>query len=177
MENYCRPCTAAARCKARLALRNLRYSYHQQYSQFHKLILFFCRWRRAQYLQAPTPHSIQDTCLDAHRSTRSEISHVFWEEKIMVTSNDKGEYRTFCLWKMEWQTFAILHQSDAEIVTFSYKNVLFAKKISIVAQMFYSCPNEAPKRFNCMFAGPHLEQQPSRAALNHLYGRPWSGQF
>ena len=53
----------------------------------------------------------------------------FYGGKIMVTSSDKGEYRAFCFWKMEWQTFAILLQSDAEMVTFSYENVLSANQI------------------------------------------------
>ena len=53
----------------------------------------------------------------------------FYGGKIMLTSSDKGEYRAFCFWKMEWQTFAILHQSDAEMVTFSYENVLSANQI------------------------------------------------
>ena len=39
----------------------------QTHSKFHKLIFLFCRWRRAQCLQVPTPPSTQDMCLGAHR--------------------------------------------------------------------------------------------------------------
>ena len=34
---------------------------------------FFSRWRQAQYLPVPIPHSTQDTCLDARRSDQIRV--------------------------------------------------------------------------------------------------------